>query len=137
MTKGPSPNLTWKELKCKDGTPYPQEFIEDGTVEVLAFTFELIRALYNKPITVTSGYRTKEYNRLIGGARNSQHCLGKALDLKPPKGVSVERFYNDIKSRSEYLLIGGLGRYPTFVHVDIRPSNKLICWKGTSFKDTV
>jgi len=136
MSKGPSPNLSWKELACKDGTPYPDEYIEDGTAEVLAFTFEMIRALYNKPIQVLSAYRTPKWNRMVGGARFSQHMLGRALDLKPPKGTTVKRFYNDLKEHSGIFYIGGLGLYPTFVHIDIRPSARLICWKGSGVKDT-
>jgi uncharacterized protein YcbK (DUF882 family) len=137
LSKGPSPNLSWKELACKDGTPYPNAFIEDGTAEFLAFTFEMIRALYNKPIQVVSAYRSPEWNRLVGGARKSQHMYGKALDLKPPAGISVKRFYNDIKERAQTFYIGGIGLYPTFVHIDIRWTGKLVCWKGYGVKDNV
>jgi len=36
------------------------------------------------PIRISSGYRSKELNRAIGGSRNpiSQHCKGEALDLQ-------------------------------------------------------
>lgn len=32
-------------------------------------------------ISVNSGFRSIEYNCLIGGAKNSQHCLGEAADV--------------------------------------------------------
>ena len=34
------------------------------------------------PIRVSSGYRSKELNRAIGGSSRSQHCKGEALDLQ-------------------------------------------------------
>jgi len=34
------------------------------------------------PIRISSGYRSKELNRAIGGASKSQHCKGEALDLQ-------------------------------------------------------
>jgi len=34
-------------------------------------------------IRITSGYRTPAYNKQIGGATNSQHCKGEAVDIFP------------------------------------------------------
>jgi zinc D-Ala-D-Ala carboxypeptidase len=34
-------------------------------------------------IRVNSGYRTPAYNKQIGGATNSQHCKGEAVDIFP------------------------------------------------------
>ena len=34
------------------------------------------------PIRITSGYRSPQLNRAIGGSRKSQHCKGQALDLQ-------------------------------------------------------
>ena len=34
-------------------------------------------------IRIASGYRTPAYNKQIGGATNSQHCKGEAVDLQP------------------------------------------------------
>lgn len=129
----PSPHLTWRELACKDGTPYP---INDGTIIKLTNMFESIRSLYNKPIKVVSAYRTVSHNKKISGARNSQHLLGKALDLKPPNGITVDIFYNDIKSNAKLFGIGGIGKYKTFIHVDIRKSSKLVVWFGSGVKDS-
>ncbi len=34
------------------------------------------------PIRISSGYRSKTLNRIIGGSSKSQHCKGEALDLQ-------------------------------------------------------
>ena len=40
-----------------------------------------IREAWGEPIVVSSGYRCKELNALVGGAKNSHHLLGCAADL--------------------------------------------------------
>lgn len=47
-----------------------------------------VRDMYGKPIIVSSGYRSFELNKLIGGARNSQHRRGEAADIVVSEGVS-------------------------------------------------
>jgi len=136
LQNGPSEHLTWKELACKDGTAYPDKFVLDGRANRLAMVFEDIRRLYGKPITILSAYRTPSWNKKIGGAKASQHLEGRALDLRPPKGILLTKFYNDIKTRTGQFGIRGLGLYNTFVHVDIRPTTKLVVWSGSSAKDS-
>lgn len=136
MPKGPSTHLTWEELACKDGTPYPTKFIVEGRAAQLSMMFEDIRSLYDKPITILSAYRTPAWNKHVGGARNSQHVEGRALDLRPPKGVKLQKFYNDIRANVKEFGIHGIGLYPTFVHVDIRPTKTLAVWSGNGVKDS-
>lgn len=136
MPKGPSKYLSWKELACKDGTPYPIEWRTNRAIQ-LAEVFEIIRAMAGDvPITVLSAYRSYLHNRKVGGARNSQHLYGRALDLKPPEGYTVNEFYDLIKTASRMTNIRGIGKYKTFIHVDIRPSNKVAFWFGTGVKDS-
>ena len=40
-----------------------------------------LREDYGKPMIVSSGYRDISYNTVIGGARNSAHIYGKAVDI--------------------------------------------------------
>ena len=37
------------------------------------------------PVRINSGYRTPAHNKQIGGATNSQHCKGEAVDMFPLK----------------------------------------------------
>jgi len=142
---GKSLHINWDELACKDGpnhtvgTPYPSEFINDGTAHKLSTMFENIRSLFNdKPITILSAFRTIEHNKKIGGATKSQHLFGRALDLKPPVGISIDKFYNTIKEFAVLFKITGIGKYKTFVHVDFRPSSngRITYWKGIGVKDS-
>lgn len=128
MLVGPSLHISWEELRCKDGTPYPAIFVADGRIIELVVVFERIRALAGGPLIINSAYRTIKYNKKVGGSPNSQHLLGKALDIQPPKNMSVSLFHAILRQRYKELGIRGLGKYPTFVHIDIRDSDKLIEW---------
>jgi hypothetical protein len=43
--------------------------------------FEPIREHFKVPIHISSGYRSKELNKAIGGSSSSQHLLGQAIDI--------------------------------------------------------
>jgi len=134
--RGPSAHLSWSELACKDEahTPYPEEWRETRAV-TLATEFEAIRAAVGAPVRIGSGYRTPAHNRAVGGSKASQHMEGRALDLYPPTGMSIGRLYLICRDRArvEESAIGGIGRYPTFVHIDVRPmvNGRLILWQGS------
>ena len=40
-----------------------------------------IRDHYDRPVIVTSGYRSPRLNTAIGGSKSSQHCKGEAADF--------------------------------------------------------
>lgn len=42
-----------------------------------------LRDAYGKPVAVNSGYRSEAVNRAVGGAANSAHKYGYALDTVP------------------------------------------------------
>ena len=41
-----------------------------------------LRSIFNAPIIITSGFRSHEHNAAIGGAKDSPHTYGKAVDIK-------------------------------------------------------
>lgn len=82
------------------------------------------REAINQPLIVTSGYRNKQLNSLVGGAAQSQHLLGKAMDLRPAllKQLRLKAFYNLLNPFWQ----GGLAinEAANFVHVDIGPNRR-------------
>ena len=54
--------------------------------EVMCFYTDLekFRVWYNRPMNITSGYRTPAYNKEVGGVSNSYHLRGLAADFKLP-----------------------------------------------------
>ncbi len=64
----------------------PEEFYVNGEVHKidpdLVLFLDEVRHKLSQPIVVTSGVRSKNYNKIIGGASQSDHSIGKAVDLK-------------------------------------------------------
>lgn len=50
-------------------------------IKAVATQMEAVRALFGKPIEITSGYRNPEVNAAVGGVPNSAHALGHAADF--------------------------------------------------------
>ena len=80
-------NLSLAEVTYS-ATALRKEFVNEPTVThlinlkaVANNIFQPCRDYFGKPLAVTSGYRSKALNDLIGGAKSSQHCKGEALDL--------------------------------------------------------
>jgi uncharacterized protein YcbK (DUF882 family) len=106
-----SPNFSRREFRCKDGSEHPIN-------PVLLGMLEAIRAKFEAPITIISGYRSPAHNAKVGGAKNSKHVTGEAADIRvegiPPAHVHYWA--------SRYFSSGGIGLYKTWVHVDCRPT---------------
>ena len=58
----------------------PAEAVE-GLKLLVQHILEPLRLAWGQPIFVNSGYRSPALNRVVGGARNSQHLLGQAADI--------------------------------------------------------
>lgn len=67
-------------------------------MEVLAQTvFEPVRALLGVPLQVNSGYRSPELNKAVGGAKDSAHTRGEAVDIVP-LGISLREAFDKIRA---------------------------------------
>jgi hypothetical protein len=111
-----------EEFACRDGTPYPVEWIEGRLRPLCALLEVLRRELGGHAVAILSGYRTPFYNHFIGGAPASQHLEGRAADIVV-SGVSPAAVHDtalQLHAAGE-LHLGGLGSYPNFTHVDVRP----------------
>lgn len=60
----------------------------------VAEQLEIIRSYYNKPIFITSGFRTKELNKLLKGSKTSQHMQGLAVDINLKSKNENKIFFN-------------------------------------------
>lgn len=78
--------------------------------------------LLSGPLTIISGCRCVDRNKIVGGARNSQHLYGTACDVKPRFSLSK------IRSLNIFTGVGVGARSHRMCHGDTRPGIK-ITWK--------
>jgi len=77
--------FTASETAVRLGLPNDPTEVEIGRLRSLCTLLEAVRVtLGGKPITITSGYRSRLVNLDVGGARNSAHCAGRAADFICP-----------------------------------------------------
>ena len=62
--------------------PEDAEVLEN--LHILAQGLERCRAILNKPMVVTSGYRSPKVNSAVGGSKTSDHMKGLAADFVVP-----------------------------------------------------
>jgi len=133
-----SPNLTLSEITRSDtakrqGIDNTPTFDHLENFKLLAEkVFEPIREHFGVPIFISSGYRSKELNKAMGGASKivngvyvptSQHCKGQAIDIDMD-GINSEvtnkmvfDFINDNLEFDQLIWEMGTDLNPDWVHV--------------------
>lgn len=107
-----SRNFNRSEFACRCGCGF------DNINPELIKRLELAREHFGAPIIVSSGCRCPKRNRAVGGALNSKHVLGIAADIAI-RGIAPDVVASWFEKN--WPSTGGVGRYRTFTHVDVRP----------------
>lgn len=102
---------------CIDNSP---EADIQLALEHTAERLEVVRALLNAPMIVTSGYRCERLNALIGGARESAHCDGFAVDFICPQ--VGDPFTLCTKIMGSGIKFDQLIQEGTWVHISFAPA---------------
>lgn len=133
-------HFTVEEFACKDGTAYPVNGTDDDPGDwlherllPLCQSLEVIReAAGDLPLIIDSGYRTIAYdtrlynasakNGLVAPPQGSLHPKGKAADITHSKlsPSELHTLVGQLIANGKLPLIGGMGLYPNFLHVDVR-----------------
>ena len=105
------------DYKIMAGQKNPE--IQEKMKEVL-IELQKARDYFDVGFIINSGYRTPEYNKAVGGATNSQHMYGEAVDfvISPnTKDVTIEKVFEWIKDNLQYdQLILEKGKTLTWIH---------------------
>jgi hypothetical protein len=101
--------------------PNPEQ--TDNLRELCVNVLEPIRKHFQIPILISSGFRSKELNNAIGGAKNSQHVSGEAVDIDHDLSANVvsnRMIFDFIKSNltfDQMIWEFGTSTNPDWVHV--------------------
>ena len=86
-----------------------------------------IREAWGEPIVVSSGYRCKQLNALVGGVKNSHHILGCAADILAGNRADHRKLFKMIQKMQQegrikftQLIWEGDGRW---IHISYVPGN--------------
>lgn len=106
--------------KGLDNTPGPNEV--KNLKELVKNVLDPLRESLNKPIVVSSGYRSPAVNKAVGGASSSQHRYGEAADITVP-GMTVAQVIKAIKKLGlPYDQV--IDEWGSWVHVSYGPRNR-------------
>lgn len=112
-----APNFSPEEIASKG----------DGSISVVKnalIGLQRVRDKYKAPLKINSAYRDKAHNVKVGGSPNSQHLLGTAFDIS----IKDKKMGRELEKIAKEVGFTGIGRYSTFIHIDMRPSNRLHEW---------
>lgn len=115
----PNGNFTWSEATRGGARMPPDQATVDAIVRIAALA-QQARDRIGRPFLITSWYRPAEINRRMGGASESRHIVGDAIDF-----YCVGLTGNQVYWALDPWWPGGLGRYsqyPALVHLDARGS---------------
>jgi len=102
-----------------DNTP-PESVVINLTKT--AHGLEMIRALVQCPVVISSGYRSPKVNAVVGSKPTSQHITGQAADITAPGFGSAQKLMEAIYKqrttiRYDQLLLEFAGNGGGWVHV--------------------
>ena len=86
--------------------------------------FQKIRDHFNKPVRVSSFYRSPELNRRIGGSSTSQHTTGEAIDLQSTSGFTNKEIFDYVRTNLKFDQL--IGEFPDasgnfeWVHISLK-----------------
>lgn len=103
--------LTKTSVKEVDNTPNYQA--KRNLVLLRQNILNPLRIAARMPIYVNSGYRSKYVNWAVGGVDNSQHCEGKAADIRCHDYNSTHRLQSILYN----MMFDQVIIYDTFIHV--------------------
>lgn len=87
----------------------------DNLLNLIFYCLQPLRDKLQKPILITSGYRSEALNKIVGGKYNSQHLKGQACDFKV-NGMTINQIIDFIrKNNIEYDQL--INEYDKWVHI--------------------
>jgi len=111
----------WQEVKHFRQNEFDSEDRPGSGINMkprVVFMVDALRGLLGRSFRVNSGFRTPEHNRAEGGAPQSAHLTGEAVDIGTRGWTERERC--DLVLYALKLGFSGIGIAKTFVHLDVK-----------------
>jgi hypothetical protein len=137
-------HFTFEELTHTSHSAFTQAQKACGSTQVdnlraTAKLLEEVRAYFDAPVIIHSGYRCKALNAFIGGSKTSQHLVGQAADFHV-EGHSLQDVFDFIRKSTlrfgQCILEGAAPNHPTWIHLSIETpafSRQVLTYDGTRY----
>ena len=79
-----------------------------------------LRDAFGKPIRITSGYRSVEVNKAVGGSKTSQHTKGEAVDIVTNDNKAIFDLIKNNFTFDQLIWEYGTDEQPAWVHVSLK-----------------
>lgn len=100
------------DFACRCGSIYCNAAPMDTKFLV---ALEVLREVFNRPMSISSGSRCALWNAHEGGRPHSEHLVGQAADVFSPDGIYARALV------SHALALGfSIGVGKNFIHIDMR-----------------
>lgn len=101
-----------------DNTPTPEA--KARLVALVAHILDPLREAMGVPIRVTSGYRSPQLNKAVGGVKASQHQRGEAVDFVCLDMAKAFEYIKKALPFDQLIWEYGDDRAPAWIHVSYR-----------------
>ena len=122
-----SDHFTWEEFTdsqtaARKGIPNVPTARERKNVERTAWVMESVRTILgDKPILISSGYRSPAVNAAVGGSKSSAHMSGLAVDFSCPGFGTPKAICKKLEPHMKELDIDQLiHEFDSWVHLGLR-----------------
>lgn len=114
-----SENFSWNEFQRSSkaeelGTNnnIPDESIASQVRSLVVTVLQPLRSAFGKPLHINSGYRCPALNKVLKGAKNSQHTKGQAVDIASDNPFELAELVLQKKLPFDQMIL-----YKNFLHV--------------------
>jgi len=105
---------------------YPDEKVVKNLKRLCEKVLQPVRDHFDRPVVITSGYRSPLLNKHVGGAPNSQHTTGEAADFYIPgiDNLQVASWIKDNLIFDQLILEYYQGGNSGWIHVSYSDRNR-------------
>ena len=107
------------------------EHLKEAAIRT-ALRMDAVRKLLNRPVIVSSWYRSPALNTAIGGSKTSSHTKGEAVDFICPQFGSAFKIAQFLEANVDVLQFDQLIYEGTWVHISFtsKPRKQVLTWLG-------
>lgn len=99
----------------------PDEAVMNNAKYLAENLLQIARNWLGSPIKVNSWYRSPELNKAIGGAKNSSHMTGSAVDITCKDNALLFKFIRLNMAFDQLIWEEGDDNQPDWIHVSLVP----------------